>query len=137
MGSRPSNRLNLDEVRVEMSTPLQSKLANHRAARANQRTKPTQRFLRGDIDMAWLAAADEAGALMVSLLVRHLHRMWKVRNPDNPHTFPVSGVQARRWVSDRRRRRGLQRLAAIGLIRLDERIGKSPLVTILELPFSE
>jgi hypothetical protein len=87
------------------------------------------RFLKGPIPMAWIAAADRAGALMVGMC------LWHLKGLNKTETFKVSNVALAPWgVNRERKARGLRKLAAASLIALVGRPNASPMVTILPCP---
>jgi hypothetical protein len=87
------------------------------------------RFLKGPIPMAWIAAADKAGALMVGMCICYLKGLNKSA------TFKVSNMALAPWgVNRERKARGLRKLAAAGLIALEGRPNASPRVTVLRGP---
>jgi hypothetical protein len=83
--------------------------------------------------MAWLTAADAAGALMVAVGLRYLYGLHHSLHPDEP-AFVASTKLLKPWRIDAsRKRRGLLALAAASLIKVEWRGRVNPLVIIIEL----
>ncbi len=80
----------------------------------------------------WIAASNlcpEHCASKVALLVWFLHSVNKQR------TFKISNTDAEKFALDRKQKAaGLQALKRAGLISLEARLGKSPLVTLTWKP---
>ena len=126
----------MSEFRVE-DVELRSGVLEQAQARLRERWKAqkgggtparmTGRFLKGPISMAWIAAADAAGALMVGMC------LWHLKGLNKTTTFKVSNVALAPWGINRERKaRGLRKLAAADLIALEGRPNASPVVTILD-----
>jgi hypothetical protein len=83
--------------------------------------------------MLWLTEANKLGrhACLVGCICWYLFAVNKNKQP-----FPFSNTRAHRFGLDRNQKyRSLKKLAAAGLIEIDVRgKGRSPVVTILELP---
>jgi hypothetical protein len=87
------------------------------------------RFLKGPIPMAWIAAADKAGALMVGMC------LWYLAGLNKSDTFKASNAALAPWGINRERKaRGLRKLADASLIALTGRPNASPIVTMLDRP---
>jgi hypothetical protein len=119
------------EVRCGDWQQAQARLREWRKAHkgAEKRVRVTGRFLKGPVPMAWIAAADEAGALMVGMC------LWYLRGLNKAETFKVSNAALAPWgVNRERKARGLRKLAEAGLITLETRPNASPMVTVLQYP---
>jgi hypothetical protein len=95
-------------------------------------TKRAQKEAFAKVPLRWAAAAAKATKTCKALVwIELLHLAWKAGGP----TFPVPcGKLERRGVDREVRRRALHQLEAAGLIRVAWQHGKTPVVTITELP---
>ena len=93
------------------------------------RPSPTRgKFITGPIDVPWVCSASRLGvkALLVGLALWHLKGLRKA------DTFVVSNLMVRDWsIEPDAKRRGLRALEMAGLIRVQRRGKRSPLVTIV------
>jgi hypothetical protein len=120
----------LEDVEVRGAVLEQSRV-RLRGAHGGQekRVETAGRFLKGPVPMAWIAAADRAGALMIGMCLCYLKGLNKSA------TFRVSNRALEPWgVNRERKARGLHKLAATGLIALEGRPNASPIVTVLRGP---
>jgi hypothetical protein len=102
-----------------------SKLLVH--GRQGRTVRTAGRFLKGPIPMAWIAAADKAGALMVGIC------LWYLSGLNKSATFKASNAALAPWGINRERKaRGIRKLADAGLIEVVGRPNASPIVTILD-----
>lgn len=121
--------LKVADLRITDSTLLD------RIAEANPHFPPkpkpprlTELFLRGPIPMRWLQVASTLGgsALWVGCI------LWHLAGFQGTNTFIVSTVYMRRWGVDRGiKSRALKALAAAGLIAIEARSRRNPVVTII------
>jgi len=112
---------------------------NHQTPRQPRRPtiprhKPRELFLRGPIPWRWLemAARLPGRALAVGIVLWHLvglRRHWTVRlSPSKTRSLGLS---------PRVTRRGLKALEGAGLVAVDRHRGRSPEVTVLNVPERE
>ena len=99
------------------------------APRRGRRAPSTRgRFVAGPIDVAWLSRARKLGvtALWVGL------GLWHLRGLRRTDTFVVSNLMMRGWeVSPDAKSRALRALEKAGLIAIERRGKRSPLVSLL------
>jgi hypothetical protein len=97
--------------------------------RRGRRVSPIRgKFIAGPIDVSWVVQASRLGvkALLVGLALWHLR---KLRQAD---TFIVSNLMVRGWgVQPDAKSRALRALEKAGLIRIERRGKRSPLVTLV------
>jgi hypothetical protein len=95
------------------------------------RHKPGGRFLQGPIPWDWLclAAVQPGRALQVAIALWFLVGVKK-----SPRVQLSGSVLRALGVGHDSARRGLQRLEASKLVRVERKIGRSPIVTVLEAP---
>ena len=97
--------------------------------RRGRRVSPIRgKFIAGPIDVLWVVQASRLGvrALLVGLALWHLR---KLRKAD---TFIVSNLMVRDWgVQPDAKSRALRALEKAGLIRIERRGKRSPLVTLV------
>ena len=98
-------------------------------ARGGRRAPPIQgKFIAGPIPVAWVVQASRLGvkALLVGLALWHLK---KLRQAD---TFTVSNLMLQEWgVQPDAKSRALRALESAGLIRVERRGKRSPLVALI------
>jgi DNA-binding transcriptional ArsR family regulator len=99
------------------------------ATRKGRRASPIRgKFIAGPIDVSWVVRAKRLGAtpLLVGLALWHLK---KLRQCD---TFTVSNLMLKEWgIQPDAKSRALRALERDGLIRVERRGKRSPLVTIV------
>ena len=97
--------------------------------RKGRRASPVRgKFIAGPIDVSWVVQAKRLGAtpLLVGLALWHLK---KLRQSD---TFTVSNVMLQEWgVQPDAKSRALRALESAGLIRVERRGKRSPLVALI------
>jgi hypothetical protein len=87
-------------------------------------------FLRGPLPVKWLEVAGRGGGSAAILVGLALWRISGVRH--NARAFPVSNVELRIWGIDKhKKRRGIEQLEHLGLIRTEQIGLRSVRVTIL------
>jgi hypothetical protein len=103
-----------------------------RTTRRVPRHAPGQHFLKGPIPWAWLV---EAGRLRGAALPVAL-KIWQLAGIHRAAIFEFSASRAAREVGldDRSGHRGLRALERAGLIRMDSRKGRKPVIEILDRP---
>jgi hypothetical protein len=120
-----SGRWNPSRLRLDQNGVARSQ----GGARYGRRPSPTLgKFIAGPIDVAWVCQASRLGvkALLVGLALWHLKGLRKAA------TFTVSNLMVRDWsIEPDAKRRGLRSLEMAGLIRVQRRGKRSPLVTIV------
>ena len=113
-----SLRLDQDEVKRSQSD-----------SRRGRRSSPIrEKFIAGPIDVPWVVQASRLGvkALLVGLALWHLK---KLRQAD---TFTVSNLMLQEWgVEPDAKSRALRALERAGLIRVERRGKRSPLVSVV------
>jgi hypothetical protein len=96
--------------------------------RQGRRPSPIQgKFILGPIPVAWLCQAAKLGvkALLVGMALWHLRGLRKA------DTFLVSNLMLEEWgVLADAKSRALRKLEAAGLVKVDRRRKRSPLVTL-------
>lgn len=94
------------------------------------RHKPGEKFLKGPIPWPWieLAGSLPGKALSVGLAV------WREAGCRNEGTVPLNLSNQR--IPRRTAQRGLQALESAGLVSIQHRDGRPPLVTLLSVPDS-
>jgi hypothetical protein len=110
------------ELRLETDKVLQSSSRRHRRARMRRA------FVAGPIDVQWLSHARKLGvsALWVGLA------LWYIRGLRKSDRFVVSNRMMRPWnVEPDAKRRALWKLQKAGLIVIDSRERRSPVVTLV------
>ena len=118
-----SDVLNIDELRLRGSSP--SVQVKHGGA---PRHRPGERFLKGPISWAWLAAAGSSRgrALQVALV------LWLEAGMKKSATVSLTHARLREMGVDRSAaRRGLVQLERLGLVSVLRRNGAAPRVTIV------
>lgn len=118
----------LDSLKIAATQPSNGSLKypSHRPIR-----KRNERFLRGPISMPWLWAA-------MSLPGKALHvgiQLWHLSGLTQKPIVKLSlrDLEQRSGVSISSSRRGLKSLANAGLVRVDQKPGRCPRVTLIEL----
>lgn len=109
----------LEPAPVKISTGRENRPPRHR---------PGEKFLKGPIPWRWLEVAGTlAGkALAVGLVV------WREAGCSNERTVPLN--LSNLGIPRRTAQRALQSLNAAGLVSVENRAGRPPLVTLNELP---
>ena len=96
----------------------------------NRKPRLTGRFLKGPIPMRWLARALHVGAgsgLGVGIVLWHLSGL-----KHNEKTILLSNVEVERWgISRQAKWRALVALERAGLIVIERRGARSPMVTLV------
>jgi hypothetical protein len=88
------------------------------------------RFLKGPVSLTWLAraAALPGKALAVGIILWHLHGMRR----DDPHPIPLGNNLPKKFgISRSAKYRALQWLANAGLVDVDQKTGRNPLVRLI------
>jgi DNA-binding transcriptional ArsR family regulator len=97
--------------------------------RRGRRASPIQgKFIAGPVDVCWVCQASHLGvkALLVGLA------LWHVRGLRQTNTFIVSNLMMRGWgIKPDAKSRALRALEKAGLIRIERRGKRSPLVTLV------
>jgi DNA-binding transcriptional ArsR family regulator len=95
------------------------------------RHRSGQKFLKGPIPLAWL---EIAGRLPGKALLVGLH-VWFQAGLRNSRSVPLNQSRlARPGMSDKTVRRGLRALERAGLVTVDRKPGRKPIVTLLDPP---
>ena len=103
-----------------------------RQSLARQLTRPRkgERFLKGPVPLPWLETA-------ARLPGKSLHTgvaLWYVAGLTRSPTVPLSNIAGDRFGLDRNAKyRALEWLEGAGLVRVERKLGRAPLVTILAL----
>jgi DNA-binding transcriptional ArsR family regulator len=121
-----SNISKWDPSRLQLDTITRAKSAT--SVRHRRRPPIEGRYVRGPIPVAWLCRAGQLGgaALLVGLALWYLYGLRKT------DTFIVSNLTMESWgVRRDAKSRGLQKLAAAGLIKVERRGKRSPQVTLV------
>jgi hypothetical protein len=95
-----------------------------------QRGKSTQRFIRGPIPWVWLCKANQlrGSALGVALA------LWYLAGLTSSKTMALTNGPLRDLGIDRyAKRRGLAALESAGLVAVERRRGRNPVVTLLDV----
>ena len=96
--------------------------------RRGRRVSPIQgKFIAGPIDVSWLfRQPSRCKALLVRLA------LWHIKGLRKADTFNVSNLMLQDWgIQPDAKRRALRKLKEAGLIKVDGRGKRSPLVTIV------
>ena len=121
MGSKKI--LNLDALRLDPSLVGQPKKPARR-----YRTKTSERWLAGPIPMWWKAKARKLGGTVH--WVGDI--LWHLRGLNRKMTVLLSNAECERWeVSRQAKWRALSTLEEAGLISVERRGNKSPIVTLV------
>jgi DNA-binding transcriptional ArsR family regulator len=121
-----SNISKWDPSRLQLDVITRAKSAT--SVRHRRRPPIKDRYVRGPIPVAWLGRAGQLGgaALLVGLALWYLYGLRKT------DTFIVSNLTMESWgVRRDAKSRGLQKLAAAGLIKVERREKRSPQVTLV------
>jgi hypothetical protein len=94
--------------------------------------RTTQRFLSAPhVPMAWIATAIKVGALPLAIGILYLKGLHKA----DGQPFPVSNRMLKPWgITKTMKTKGLPKLAAAGLIAVENRPNASPMITVLRGP---
>ena len=115
-----------DPSRLQLDDITRAKSAT--SVRHRRRPAIKGKYVRGPIPVAWLCRAGQlrGAALLVGLALWYLCGLRKT------NTFIVSNVMMESWgVRRDAKSRGLQKLAAAGLIKVERRGKRSPQVTLV------
>jgi DNA-binding transcriptional ArsR family regulator len=100
-------------------------------SRGGRRVQPIQgKFIKGPLDFLWLSKARKLGvtALWVGLA------LWFLRGLRGSNTFVVSNMMMREWgVEADAKSRALRALETAGLVTIERRSRRSPLVTLVSV----
>jgi hypothetical protein len=117
----------IDPDRFRLTSLPAKRLAT--SQRRIPRTSNGQRFLRGPIPLDWLSAA-------AWLPGKSLHvgvALWLEAGLRNSAVVPLSNLTGRHFGLDRNAKyRGLDWLEQAGLISVERKLGRAPIVTILD-----
>lgn len=120
------SKIDLDRLRLPS-------IAMHDQPRDTARLGKGSRFLKGPVPLPWLEAA-------ASLPGKSLHvgiALWFASGLTRSGTMPLSTVGAAKFGLDRHsKNRALAWLEKAGLIKVDRKQGRAPVVTILSPPSS-
>lgn len=93
-----------------------------------QRVDRQKPFIRGPIDLFWLAEARKLGVTPLWLALG----LWYLKGLRKADTFVLSNRQVSEWgIEPDAKSRALRKLEAAGLVSVERRERRSPLVTIL------
>ena len=98
--------------------------------RGKGKPKTEGRFIKGPVPLPWLIEANKAGgsSLAVGNILWHLSGLKRGKR-----TVALTTVMCKEWgVGRESKRRALEALEEAGLIRVEHRGNKNPLVTILD-----
>ena len=116
--------IDLNRLKLRSSSPLHAGLARNQMRSATR----GQKFLRGPIPLEWLSAAARlpGKALHTGLAI------WLEAGFRESHTVPLSNVAGDKFGLDRNSKyRALQWLEQAGLIQVERKLGRAPVVTIV------
>ena len=114
--------IDLDRLRLA-SRPRQSRCDKHIGL------KPGQGFVKGPIPLPWL----EIAARLPGKSIHAGLALWYVSGLTRSRSVPLSNIASRRFGLDRNAKyRALQWLEEAGLVAVQRKLGRAPLVTILE-----
>ena len=114
--------INLDRLRIP-SRPRRSHCDKP------MRPKPGQGFVKGPIPLPWL----EIAARLPGKSMHAGIALWYVAGLTRSQSVPLSNIAGRRFGLDRNAKyRALQWLESAGLVVVQRKLGRAPLVTILE-----
>ena len=115
----------IDPDRLRLNSNLAERLTT--SLRRVPRASKGQRFLRGPIPLDWLSAA-------AALPGRSLHvgvALWLEAGLRNSAVVPLSNLTGRYFGLDRNAKyRGLEWLEQAGLISVERKLGRAPMVTL-------
>ena len=117
--------IDLDRLRLKNSPTNRPLSSQQRIPRASK----SERFIRGPIPLKWLSVA-------ARLPGKSLHvgiALWLEAGLRKSAVVPLSNVTGRLFGLDRNSKyRGLDWLEGVGLIAVERKLGRAPVVTILD-----
>ena len=117
--------MTIDPARVRLGTA-----ANFRAPKRLPRPKAGERFLKGPIPLTWLSTAAKLPGKSLHVAIA----IWLTASLAKSATVPLSNLAALPFGLDRNAKyRALQWLEEARLIEVQRNLGRSPIVTVLEL----
>jgi hypothetical protein len=119
----------IDPQRLRLGRQSASRLSSPPRSKP-PRPKKGNRFLRGPIPLDWLSSA-------AALPGRSLHiavAIWFLAGLKKTHIVPISNITSLQFGLDRNAKyRALDWLESANLIAVERRVGRAPIVTILEV----
>jgi hypothetical protein len=112
--------------------PTRLQLASTRAVRSKRlpRHKTGQKFLKGPIPLDWLSTAAKLPGKSLHVAIA----IWFTASLEKSCTVPLSNIAGLPFGLDRNAKyRALQWLENANLIRVERKLGRSPIVTLLEV----